>query len=316
MSNAGHWWLAASLLLCAGCSAAQTNDPLERSHDTPAGSSSAGSSSQPSAGASQGGSSEQPTAGSPNQSGGQATSGGSPGQAGSGSGGNPVEVEVPPGVTLPGQFLDLTNWYLTLPTGATGDPDDIFQPELESFTVDPYFKIVPAGVQFRAHAGGVTTSGSKYPRSELREMLNAGADKAAWGINDGKKHSMVLTTSITHLPVVKPDAVAAQIHDAQDDIVMVRLEGKELFVEGNSVNFGVLDPEYELGRKFTVKFEASGGHILVYFNDLTKHLLDIPSSAVGCYFKAGIYTHSNLEKGDTADAYGEAIISALTVTHE
>jgi poly(beta-D-mannuronate) lyase len=36
----------------------------------------------------------------------------------------------------------------------------------------------------------------------------------------------------------------------------------------------------------------------------------------GCYFKAGAYTQSNPDRGDSPDAYGAVEIRALTVTHE
>jgi poly(beta-D-mannuronate) lyase len=35
----------------------------------------------------------------------------------------------------------------------------------------------------------------------------------------------------------------------------------------------------------------------------------------GCYFKAGAYTQSNEEQGDTADAYGQVEIHALDLEH-
>jgi poly(beta-D-mannuronate) lyase len=42
----------------------------------------------------------------------------------------------------------------------------------------------------------------------------------------------------------------------------------------------------------------------------------VPRDASGCYFKAGVYTQSNPEKGDEPTAYGEVIIYDLSVTHQ
>lgn len=216
--------------------------------------------------------------------------------------------------------MDLTNWYLTLPTGVPGNPDDVYQPALATFRVDPYFTLAPdgAGVLFMAHAGGVTTSGSSYPRSELREMTNNGADKAAWSTSQGK-HTMILTEAITHLGIVKPDMVAAQIHDADSDEVMIRLIGTSLFVEykptGTKMTH-VLEPNYQLGRFYTAKIEASEGKVRVFYEDMSVPALVFDNPKIGCYFKAGAYTHSSLAKGDAADAYGEVVIKALSVTHE
>jgi hypothetical protein len=90
------------------------------------------------------------------------------------------------GATLPSQVLDLTNWKVTLPVdskGASGsscDPSEISQPALAGFT-DQWFKVTPNGqaVVFRANIEGCTTSGSSYPRSELREMTSNGSTEAS-----------------------------------------------------------------------------------------------------------------------------------------
>ncbi len=219
---------------------------------------------------------------------------------------------------VPARLLDLTDWKLTLPIDDpddAGSPLEILQPELATFVAPPHFEALAADrVRFRAHAGGATTSGSGYPRSELREMTEDGAEKAAWSTTEGA-HTMTITQAITHLPEVKPHVVAGQIHDASDDIVMIRLEGARLFVEGDGDELGDLDTNYALGTEFTVRIHAEGGMIDVYYNDLGAPAVSVPADASGCYFKAGIYTQSNLDKGDNAEAYGEVEMSALTVEH-
>jgi poly(beta-D-mannuronate) lyase len=161
-----------------------------------------------------------------------------------------------------------------------------------------------------APVGGVTTSNSGYPRSELREMN--GSSAASWSNTSGV-HTMTVTEAITHLPAVKPHVVAAQIHDAQDDVVMIRLEGSNLFVEQNGNSVGTLDAAYRLGTVFTVKLVAADGHIKVFYNGVLK--LDVVRAGSGWYFKAGCYTQSNPTKGDAPDAYGEVVIYGLDVTH-
>jgi len=226
----------------------------------------------------------------------------------------PTTPPANPGV--PAGVLNLTNWKLTLPvnTSHAGSPDEIVQPELATFVLDPYFKVASTNnaVVFRANAGGATTSGSGYPRSELREMSSNGSALASWSDTSGT-HTMTIKEAITHLPDVKKHVVAGQIHDAADDVVMVRLEGPKLFLEGEGVDLGTLDANYTLGTIFTVKIIASGGHIKAYYNDVLK--VDYARSGSGFYFKAGCYTQSNLSKGDTADAYGEVVIYDLQVSH-
>ena len=74
----------------------------------------------------------------------------------------------------------LTDWKVQLPIGAEEDPDEVTQPELATYAVDPWFVATDTcdGVRFRAAVDGVTTGGSNYPRSELREM--DGSDEAGW----------------------------------------------------------------------------------------------------------------------------------------
>lgn len=220
------------------------------------------------------------------------------------------------GADLPGELLNLTDWKLTLPTGEAESPREVTQPELATFEIEPWFYLDEAStaVVFRANAGGVTTSGSGYPRSELREMADGGGARADWSTTSGV-HTMTITQAITHLPEVKPHAVAGQIHDAADDIVMIRLEENYLYVEGGGEDLGVLDADYTLGEWFTVRIEANAGVIDVYYQDMSTPAVSVERDTTGCYFKAGVYTQSNTERGDAADAYAEVRIRELVVTH-
>ncbi|MBX7197422.1 MAG: polysaccharide lyase family 7 protein [Sandaracinaceae bacterium] len=210
--------------------------------------------------------------------------------------------------------IDLSIWKLTLPIGTPGSPLEITQPELATYEIDPWFVRLPEGLRFRANAGGVTTSGSSYPRSELREMEPGGSVRASWSTTSGR-HEMRLEETITHLPDVKPHVVAGQIHDASDDVIMIRLEGVHLFVEGGGVELGTLDADYALGERFVVRIVAEGGHIRVDHGDDGRVEVDVARDAAGCYFKAGVYTQSNTSRGDLPEAYGEVIVHAVEVTH-
>ena len=229
------------------------------------------------------------------------------------------EEEATEVASLPSQLLDLSSWKLTLPVaGDSGSsPREVKQPELAEFSLAPYFRINDAGdaVVFRAPAGGFTTSGSSYPRSELREMTADGRELASWSTTEGT-HTLILRQTITSQPVVKPHVVAGQIHDAEDDVLMIRLEGTRLFVERGGDEVGLLDANYALGTPMTVKLVASGGHVQIFYNDLTTPSVDVAVSASGCYFKAGAYTQSNQSKGDAPEAAGEVVIHSLDLSHE
>jgi poly(beta-D-mannuronate) lyase len=218
----------------------------------------------------------------------------------------------------PAKVLDLSHWRLTLPvdTAHRGHPDELSQPELDSFVHPSYFFVNEGatGVVFRAHCGGITTKGSKYPRCELREMRDHGGRiRAEWGTDDDIIHTMAMRVSITQTPPVKKHVVCAQIHDADDDVLMVRLEGTKLLIERSGIEDVVLDRDYKLGTPFALKIQAGNRHIKVWHNDVLK--LNWNVSRTGCYFKAGCYTQSNPSKGDTADAFGEVLIYRLQVEH-
>jgi poly(beta-D-mannuronate) lyase len=210
--------------------------------------------------------------------------------------------------------VDLSAWKLTLPVAERGRPREIGQPDLPTFRLDPFFRLGADGVSFHAPVDGATTEGSSYPRCELRELEADGTTPAAWSTEEGV-HAMTIRQAITRLPSRKPHVVAGQVHDAKDDVVMIRLEGRKLFVEGGGKNLGVLDPDYALGTFFTVRIAASGGRIRVYYEDLDTPKVDIARRAVGCYFKAGVYAQSNPSKGEPAGEFGEVVVRELAVTH-
>jgi len=229
-----------------------------------------------------------------------------------------IQATSPPtGGNLPSGVLDLTNWKLTLPidTSHAGSPDEIKQPELATFQDSNYFYVNSTrdGVVFKAHCGGYTTSGSGYPRSELREMTSNGSANVSWSTTSGT-HTMEIRQAITHLPVVKPHVVAGQIHNAADDVIVFRLEGTKLFIDQSGVNGPVLTTNYRSGDIFTAKFVVQNGGVQCYYNG--QYIYTYPVSTSGCYFKAGCYTQSNTTKGDAATAYGQVVIYSLSVKHQ
>lgn len=213
---------------------------------------------------------------------------------------------------IPADVIDLAPWYLTLPTGAAGSPETIENPALAKFTNEA-FKLTEKrdGVVFSARAGGVTTKNSSYPRSELREMN--GSEHAAWS-NTAGSHTLDVCEAIMKTPTVKPEVVAAQIHDASDDVMQIRLEGKTLMVQYNDGKTEiVIDPNYVLGTPYNVRIAAEGGKVDVLYNGEKK--AELPLSGAGWYWKVGAYVQSSPEKGESPDATGEVAVYSLKVVH-
>jgi hypothetical protein len=229
-----------------------------------------------------------------------------------------VTPTVPSSGSVPAQILNLTNWKVTLPIGSSGSPTEIKQPALATYKIDPYFiGASGGGVQFRAPVNGVTTSGSSYPRSELREMTSNGTVNASWSSTSGT-HTMTIDQKVTALPATKPHLVVGQIHDASDDVSVFRVEGTTLWItDGNTTHGYAVDTNMTLGKRFTVKFEVTGGKIKYYYNGNLLPFTESKSFS-GAYFKAGAYTQANCTNSSPCDAsnYGEAIIFNVTVTHQ
>lgn len=216
------------------------------------------------------------------------------------------------------QIINFNNWKLTLPTGNSKKPKEILQPELSKFTIDPWFVFdnKENGFRFRAPVTGVTTGGSKYPRSELREM--SGNSKASWSSTDGV-HSMTLDQKITSVPKTKKHVVAGQIHDAEDDVIVIRLEYPKLYVNVDGKNAYLLNSNYKLGERFNVKLEVANGKTKVYYNGNKSPVYILNKNYSGAYFKAGAYTQSNCSKESfilcSDRNYGEVILYKAAINH-
>lgn len=211
------------------------------------------------------------------------------------------------GPPLPSTVLNLVPWKISLPYGA--DTTQVTQPELAELS-DAYFRAVSA-VQFTVPVNGAVQAGAVYPRSELREM-NPDGTEAAWSTTSGT-HTMEIVQRVTHLPKVKSQLVAGQIHDAAQYVLLIRLDGDRLHVVHRDQSVAVLDPHYPLGTTFTVRIAAGDGYIDVYYNNA--RAAHIAASRTGCYFKAGCYLQTNPSRGDAPNDYGQVEIFDLRLIH-
>jgi Alginate lyase len=234
-----------------------------------------------------------PSSGSPLSSGPSASSGPSP---------NPAAV------------LNLTDWKLQIPVASSlpGQVEEVNWPALRTYS-SWYFQVNQAGdgVVFRAAAGGATTPGTVFARTELRQMTDGGRNQAAWS-SANSTWRMTIREAITHLPPVHPAIVAGQIHGMGTHFVaLVRLDGHLLWVKTEAGSGGSLDENYQIGTIFTLEFVASGDVIRIYYNGALK--VELHEQCIGCYFKAGAYLQSNTN-WDAPNAYGEVVIYGLTVS--
>lgn len=220
------------------------------------------------------------------------------------------------GGNFAGDMFSLSIWKLTLPMDDNGDgvADEVKMPILRYFEDPDFFHLSGTGdsVVFRAPCGGATTKNSAYPRSELRELQKDGKTKAAWSTTSGT-HNLTMEFAINKTPKKKPHVVAAQIHDAENDLLMVRLEGSKLFLERRGAEDFVLVENYRLGDFVKLMLICDNGRIRAFLD--STQVMEWEVEAENLYFKVGCYTQSNPERGDRADDYGETEFRIVYVTH-
>lgn len=232
---------------------------------------------------------------------------------------------------LPAEVLDLAAWKVTLPVDSAGQLGndrlavEVKQPDLATYT-SSYVKAAPdnQSVIFTAPVEGATTSGSEYPRCELREMRSAAENtaNASWGFDDGGIHTMTITQAVLELPVAKPQLACGQIHDASDDNLIILADGfapttgTTAATGTSTIPYAIrwkwdgatqpdpLIPDYVTGQTFTIKIEVRDNIMRIWADKGTAaHTLRATktglvstfpaSSSSGCYFKAGVYAQSN-----------------------
>jgi hypothetical protein len=206
------------------------------------------------------------------------------------------------------------NWKITLPE--PGAPE-IVMPRLKTYE-SQWFYLLPdnTSVVFKCPTNGGTTKNSKNPRSELREMRDNGADEAEWNSGSGQ-HSMVVDLAITHLPTGgKPHVVVAQVHDADDDMTVFRLEDKALWItDGDSTHGYRITDSYQLGTRIQVGFQINNGAIGYTFNGQPVSYAQNKKKS-GCYFKTGCYNNGGEKKTDRLDDYAEVVLYSVQVCHD
>jgi hypothetical protein len=199
------------------------------------------------------------------------------------------------------------------------------------FTDPDHFYVDGDAVVFRPRADGPTTSGSSYPRDELREV-NADGSKAKFDALTGE-HILSGKTTIAHVPANDPDVVIAQLHNGDADRIAIRTQ---LFSTGKvalgvRINGSLHPTRFEFpwlgpGREFEWKIRLIDGVAEIYFNDMTTPLISstalVPTTHPdGWYFKAGAYAQFNTSAAGAtglpvaAGEYAEVRLRDLHVYH-
>lgn len=172
-----------------------------------------------------------------------ATGGTADAGAPAGTGGSTAPAPVPP--------IDRTLWKLTLPVDASGGFSGTaieIKPLPATYERAPYFYTAADGaLTFMAPANGATTSGSHYPRSELREMTSGGTE-AAWTIAQGG--TLGASLAVDELPVASTGKngriVIGQIHGPSDELCRLYYDNGRLYFHDDKSGPSRTELEYEL----------------------------------------------------------------------
>ncbi len=169
----------------------------------------------------------------------------------------PVLSPAPPPVGVldpanaPAQNFDLSLWKLTLPVDANGGLSGVaaeVKSIASSYHKAPFFQTGSDGAMvMMAPVTGATTSGSHYPRSELRELTSAGTN-AAWTASQGGR--LRATLSVNELPVRndggKGSVVIGQIHGPDDELCRLYYDQGKLYFHDDKSGPDEIERQYIL----------------------------------------------------------------------
>lgn len=232
----------------------------------------------------------------------------------------------------PGRNFDLKNWKITLPTDRNGSFLGTAHEvkNLNGYLNAKYFYTASDGAMvFKTPVEGATTSGSRYARSELREMK--GSERAAWTIAEGG--FMKATLEVDQAPILfngaKGRVVVGQVHGQDDELVRLYWEKDTLYffndiagATGRETKFALINkagsrPNVALNERFSYSIDVTTDRVKVTVSadgqtySATDHINQAWRSDA-FYFKAGAYLGVNETQGT---GYGQTSFYNLKVSH-
>jgi hypothetical protein len=263
----------------------------------------------------------------------------------------PKGTDVAEAVTVPATSIDLSNWKVTLPIDKAGKPGSALEvTKLAGFSLPPYFDVKPDSITFSASTDGSHTSGSHYPRSELREMNGSGQERN-WTIDQGGTLSATLRINEVpqleqigagEIPAAIPQKVPGpgrivigQIHGPDDELCRLYYDNGVLYFNDDKsgekqeqASFALKDEaggmtQIPLGKSFSYKIAANAQGITVSaVVDGRTYSASEPISAFWpgqeLYFKAGAYVQVGVAGGgalETGSGTGSVTFTSIVMKH-
>jgi Alginate lyase len=221
--------------------------------------------------------------------------------------------------------IDFSIWSLQLPTGSGTSPTTISPSALAAGYTDAYFYVAAdGGHAFMDPQTGITTSGSKHCRTEMREN-NSGGGQAAWastGVN-----TMTVTGKVVQVGGGAGGHVTiGQLFNGTDSIPLCELEystsrgGFELLYEeakGAGTTIDLKTP-IALGSEYTFTLALSAGVLTVDVDGQVVYT-HTPSAAIAAkrfYFKFGDYDQTATAGAISDVPYTIVEASGARVVHQ
>lgn len=232
----------------------------------------------------------------------------------------------------PGGNFSLRNWKITLPVDASGRfaRTAVEVKKLGGYEDSNYFFTGPDGAMvFKAPVEGATTSGSRYARTELREMK--GSERAAWNLAQGG--ALSATLEVNAVPTLYTGkggrVVIGQVHGQDEELVRLYWESNTIYFKNDQagpnnkeLRFDLKDarghrPNVSLDERFSYSIKAKGDFLEVAVRadgKLYKSQTRINDvwDTDKFYFKAGVYLGVNEAQGT---GYGQTSFYALSYSH-
>ncbi len=238
--------------------------------------------------------------------------------------------------SAPGENFDLSVWKLTLPIDSAGGKTlgqaAEINPIPPTYQAAPYFyTAADGGMVFMAPTDGATTSGSRYPRSELRELDAAGRE-IAWTTAIGG--SLTATLAVNALPKVNGvdgAIVIGQVHGPNDELCRLTYAAGKLTFSNDKSGAALTEQKFTLkdsagraaqvplNRRFDYIIRVNDTHVsvIVRYQGILYRASDrVRSFWTGkpLYFKAGTYVQAGIAAsgaGTVGTGQGQATFYAL-----
>jgi alginate lyase len=214
----------------------------------------------------------------------------------------------------------------------TGQKDLLF-----GFTNPPYFMPTDDGkaVHFQSFMTGGRTSGTKFTRSELRELKSGGTGTKTWDGSQGL-HVLSGTTAVLHLQPVTRRVCVGQVHGPKDDTLELQVDGPDgsatsgfqwvvTLSNGNirhapTKRFPVKHG-YTLGVEVDWEIRVENGRATVRIDGEVQFDTDHSGGGEffkdGCFFKTGCYVQSSrkTDPGNPPKEFAAITLRDLRLSH-